>query len=124
MYDRPRKSALREGADLMGHLNSGGPRILAPPPSPAEFFSAPQCSRKLVKLSTCAYSAPENFDFWGKIDQKQPRNQRFFSDFSMSLSFSSSESAPWRPSDAPFGSAPPRDCGVSGGAWTATVLSI
>lgn len=40
MYDRPRKSALREGADVMGRLNSGGLRISAPPPppSPARFF--------------------------------------------------------------------------------------
>ena len=34
MYNRPRKFALHEGADLMERmerLNSGGPRILAPP---------------------------------------------------------------------------------------------
>ena len=41
---------------------------------PAEFFSAPPCSRKLVKSPICARSAAENFDFLGYIDQKQPRN--------------------------------------------------
>ena len=40
MYKRPRLSALHEGTDLMGRLNSGGPRISAPPPLQS-FFGAP-----------------------------------------------------------------------------------
>ena len=41
MYNRPRKFALHEGADLMERLNSGGPIIFVPPASRRIFFGAP-----------------------------------------------------------------------------------
>ena len=80
MYKRLRKSALHEAVDLMGRLNSGGPRILTPSP-PQNFLRRPAPLPVLKNHYYAREASPKRETFVEEWDEKYPATNDLLSIF-------------------------------------------